>query len=69
MHGLGNDFIMINANHAIVVRDFNVFAKTAANRRLGIGCEQLVHSLSTDISKAICLILTKYKKIDQGTSA
>jgi diaminopimelate epimerase len=49
MHGLGNDFIMINANHAIVVRDFNVFAKTAANRRLGIGCEQLVHSLSTDI--------------------
>jgi diaminopimelate epimerase len=50
MHGLGNDFVMINANHAKAIKDFNVFAKTVANRRLGIGCDQLVFFTELSLS-------------------
>ncbi len=42
MHGLGNDFVMIDTNHMQGIQDHNTFAKIVANRRLGIGCDQLV---------------------------
>jgi diaminopimelate epimerase len=54
MHGLGNDFVMIDTNHMKGVTDTIEFAKIVANRRLGIGCDQLV--CFTEIAPNHCLM-------------
>ncbi len=41
MHGLGNDFIVIDAiNQAVILSPDQV--RSLANRRTGIGCDQLL---------------------------
>lgn len=42
MHGLGNDFIIINIQDLSVDSNHNVFAKFVADRHIGIGCDQLI---------------------------
>lgn len=41
MHGLGNDFVVIDATRASVVLDRAV-ARHIADRRLGVGCDQIL---------------------------
>lgn len=42
MHGLGNDFVIIEMTQAIANLNFSNFAKAISNRRTGIGCDQLI---------------------------
>jgi diaminopimelate epimerase len=42
MHGLGNDFVMINVNHTEQIQNLEAFSKSIAERRLGIGCDQVI---------------------------
>ena len=41
MHGLGNDFVVFDARRAPVVMD-ETAARAVADRRLGIGCDQVI---------------------------
>jgi len=41
MHGLGNDFVVIDARTAILVLDA-ARARIIADRRIGVGCDQLI---------------------------
>lgn len=41
MHGLGNDFVFIDQNSLTKAEDVNFITKIA-NRRIGIGCDQLI---------------------------
>lgn len=42
MHGLGNDFVIINKNELPVDCVLQDFAVSVANRRTGIGCDQVI---------------------------
>lgn len=42
MHGLGNDFVIINKNELPVDCVLQHFAVTVANRHTGIGCDQVI---------------------------
>ncbi len=42
MHGLGNDFVVLDARETELPRVENNFARAIANRRTGIGCDQLI---------------------------
>lgn len=42
MHGLGNDFIVLDAREHPLPQVTPDFARALANRRMGIGCDQLV---------------------------
>src|SRR3954462_3119331 len=41
MHGLGNDFVILDAREAAIGID-ETTARALANRRTGIGCDQLI---------------------------
>ena len=41
MHGLGNDFIIFDNIKDLIVHD-SKFIKKISNRRLGIGCDQVL---------------------------
>ncbi|MFM8680796.1 MAG: hypothetical protein ACKOGH_14500, partial [Alphaproteobacteria bacterium] len=41
MHGLGNDFVVIDARHEPLVLD-PAMARLIADRRRGVGCDQLI---------------------------
>ena len=41
MHGLGNDFVVIDGTQAPVVLD-EVSARAIADRHFGIGCDQIL---------------------------
>ena len=51
MHGLGNDFVVIDSrNNNYTINEKNI--RLIANRRLGVGCDQVIeikHSKSADI--------------------
>ncbi len=42
MHGLGNDFVVLDARETELPSVTNALAKAIADRRTGIGCDQLV---------------------------
>ncbi|NVE94391.1 diaminopimelate epimerase [Altererythrobacter lutimaris] len=42
MHGLGNDFVVLDAREQILPEISSSFAAAIANRRTGIGCDQLI---------------------------
>jgi len=42
MHGLGNDFVVLDARAAQVPAMTNQFARALADRQTGIGCDQLI---------------------------
>lgn len=42
MHGLGNDFVIIDQQEISSISDIANFATNIADRRLGIGCDQLI---------------------------
>ena len=40
MHGIGNDFVIIDCRDGIELNE--IVAKKIANRRFGIGCDQII---------------------------
>ena len=42
MHGLGNDFVVLDAREGLGVTVDTVLARALANRHTGIGCDQLI---------------------------
>ncbi|HEX9807125.1 MAG TPA: diaminopimelate epimerase, partial [Alteraurantiacibacter sp.] len=42
MHGLGNDFVMLDARTETLPPVTSVFARAIADRKTGIGCDQLI---------------------------
>lgn len=42
MHGLGNDFVIINKQDLAGLHDLSQLAKDIADRHLGIGCDQFI---------------------------
>ena len=58
MHGLGNDFVVLNARKHAVSLDSKQ-AKSIADRRLGIGCDQIliIESATTDGADVFMRIL------------
>ncbi len=42
MHGLGNDFVVLDAREGLGVRVDTALARALANRHTGIGCDQLI---------------------------
>lgn len=42
MHGLGNDFVVLDGRERVLPALTNTFAAALADRRTGIGCDQLV---------------------------
>lgn len=42
MHGLGNDFIIIEKSPEISALDFNKLSKEISNRHTGLGCDQFI---------------------------
>ena len=42
MHGLGNDFVVLDARHDALLPITSDLARALADRRTGIGCDQLV---------------------------
>ena len=48
MHGLGNDFIIFDNIDKLIINDEN-FIKKISNRRIGIGCDQILMIYNTDV--------------------
>lgn len=49
MHGLGNDFVIINEHHMPKNLDTQGFVQKVSDRELGVGCDQfIVYSQNTD---------------------
>src|SRR5271157_6596785 len=42
MQGTGNDFVVINAIREKLPADMTAFAKSVADRKFGVGCDQLL---------------------------
>ncbi len=42
MHGLGNDFVIVNKQDLAGLNDLSELTKNIANRHLGIGCDQFI---------------------------
>lgn len=42
MHGLGNDFVIVNQQHLPSSSDIQLLSKQIADRHIGIGCDQLI---------------------------
>jgi diaminopimelate epimerase len=42
MHGLGNDFVIVEESHLPCIDDRKGFVQQIAHRRLGIGCDQFI---------------------------
>ncbi|EDV26418.1 uncharacterized protein TRIADDRAFT_54386 [Trichoplax adhaerens] len=42
MHGLGNDFVIVNGCHMPKSSDIHSFAKEISDRELGVGCDQFI---------------------------
>lgn len=42
MHGLGNDFVLIESSQISDIKDMRHFAVAVSNRRTGVGCDQLI---------------------------
>jgi diaminopimelate epimerase len=42
MHGLGNDFVIIDQANLVDVKDLEKFAIAISDRRLGVGCDQFI---------------------------
>ncbi|MEM6338560.1 MAG: diaminopimelate epimerase [Pseudomonadota bacterium] len=42
MHGLGNDFVIINEDHMPKNCDINSFVQEISDRELGVGCDQFI---------------------------
>jgi len=42
MHGLGNDFVMVEKSHQIASLDLTKLAKNISGRHLGLGCDQFI---------------------------
>jgi diaminopimelate epimerase len=42
MHGLGNDFIIVNNDQVDHIKNITHFIQSASDRRLGIGCDQFI---------------------------
>jgi diaminopimelate epimerase len=47
MHGLGNDFVVINAIKEKLPKDLGDFSKKIADRHFGIGADQILYILNT----------------------
>ena len=45
MHGLGNDFIIFDNINNSIIYEVN-FIKKISNRRVGIGCDQILISMT-----------------------
>ncbi|MBP7190476.1 MAG: diaminopimelate epimerase [Rickettsiaceae bacterium] len=50
MHGLGNDFVVIKMTPEISKIDLSKFAKTISDRRIGIGCDQVIIYSESEVS-------------------
>jgi len=42
MHGLGNDFVIVNRKDLTSIYDLSQLAKNMADRHLGVGCDQFI---------------------------
>ena len=50
MHGLGNDFIIFDNIDNLIIYEVN-FIKKISNRRIGIGCDQLLMIANTNVKE------------------
>lgn len=50
MHGLGNDFVLINAMEEKLPKDLPDFARKVCNRRFGVGGDGVIFMLPSDIA-------------------
>ena len=60
MHGLGNDFIIFDNIKDLIVHDTK-FIKKISNRRLGIGCDQVL--IIEDILESQNFKVTMYNSL------
>ena len=42
MHGLGNDFVIVEDLLLLDIRDIENFVVSISNRQIGIGCDQFI---------------------------
>ena len=42
MHGLGNDFVIVENSLISEIKDIKNFVITVSNRQIGIGCDQFI---------------------------
>ena len=66
MHGLGNDFVIFDNIKDLIVHDTN-FIKKISNRRLGIGCDQVL--IIEDILESQNFKVTMYNSDGSETGA
>ena len=50
MHGLGNDFVVLDARRDQLIPITNDLARALADRRTGIGCDQLILLQHSDVA-------------------
>ena len=50
MHGLGNDFIIFDNIDNPIIYEVN-FIKKISNRRIGIGCDQILMIANTNVKE------------------
>jgi diaminopimelate epimerase len=58
MHGLGNDFVIIDAR-ACPMEMPPARARAIADRKIGIGCDQLILLLTSKVADVAMRILTR----------
>ena len=66
MHGLGNDFIIFDNIKDLNIHDIK-FIKKISNRRIGIGCDQVL--MIRDIAKSNTYKVTMYNSDGSETGA
>jgi diaminopimelate epimerase len=54
MHGLGNDFVIFEAGEAVVMTP--ALARALADRRIGVGCDQLIVLSNSDVAEVAMAI-------------
>lgn len=57
MHGLGNDFIIVDMASPAMIEAISAHASWLADRRHGIGCDQILITVEDDIADARLIIL------------
>lgn len=60
MHGLGNDFVMINGFAEKLPNDLNTLAKKVCHRQLGIGADGLIILLPAEFGGAVRFLIYNY---------
>ena len=67
MHGLGNDFVIIDAQEQTFTLNSDL-VKKIADRRRGIGCDQVLLIKSSDVASAEMVVFNSDGKIDNNAT-